>query len=442
MSPLTTILFAGDDSWRIASAGAVDELRIDRETSANEIAAAVAAKLRERQYQGEGVLLALPSSWCMAASISTQGLPRHDRAAMRFRLEEKLPLAAEAFTADFIEHDESALGVCVANDRVVPIVKALEAAGVVVQSMSPAALLAAQHYGWGGAATTVLLWREGASINLITRAGDVPDRWSLASDQLEAVRFELDVLLAELEGSQQAVAIDLDQSPIIEELAAVTGLAITAVQNLTIEQTVIAIAPDVLSGRVKPWVELRRDALSISDPLRVIRRPMNAALTAAAAVCLVLAAVFFYRSVGYDHLAQSYETQLANEFKLEFPNWPVPPNVRATVESERKKLTQTSSSALPAAAQGSALRVLHDVLSRVPPDSSLQMDRMAFNETTAELGGRSKAYDGADVLVAAARGAGLEVPPPQMEKLADGSWRFTIRASKPGKSPVAAGGQE
>jgi hypothetical protein len=70
------------------------------------------------------------------------------------------------------------------------------------------------------------------------------------------------------------------------------------------------------------------------------------------------------------------------------------------------------------------------------------MDRMAFNETTAELGGRSKAYDGADVLVAAARGAGLEVPPPQMEKLADGSWRFTIRASKPGKSPVAAGGRE
>jgi hypothetical protein len=70
------------------------------------------------------------------------------------------------------------------------------------------------------------------------------------------------------------------------------------------------------------------------------------------------------------------------------------------------------------------------------------MDRMAFNETTAELGGRSKAHDGANVLIAAARGAGLEVPLPQMEKLADGSWRFTIRASKPTKSPVAAGGRD
>jgi len=181
-----------------------------------------------------------------------------------------------------------------------------------------------------------------------------------------------------------------DSIEYFDELTAATGLTISNVKRLSIEQAVTESAPDLLSGRIKPWVELRRDVLAISDPLRVIRRPMNAALAAAAAVCLILAAVFFYRSIRYDHLAQSYEAQLANEFKLEFPNWPVPPNVRATIESERKKLTLTGSSALPTAAQGSALRVLHDVLSRVPPDSSLQMDRMAFNETTAELGGRSK----------------------------------------------------
>jgi hypothetical protein len=442
VSPRTaTILFAGDESWRIASGGSVDEVRVERETSAKEIAAAVAAKLGERQYQGEGVVLALPSSWCIAASVCTQGLPPRDRAAMRFRLEEKLPIAAEAFTADFIEHDGSALGVCVVNERVVPVVAALEAAGVVVQSISPAALLATQHCRWAGGDAQVLLWGERASVNLITRAGDVPDRWSLSTNQLDAIRFELNVMLADLEGPQRGAALELDNS-LASSLSAETGLAIARAETLTIERAVIAIAPDVLSGRVKPWIELRRDALAISDPLRVIRRSINAALMAAAVVCLVLAAVFFYRSVRYDRLAQSYEAELANEFKREFAGWTVPPNVRATIESERKKLTQAGGSALPAAAQGSALRVLHDVLSRVPPASSLQMDRMAFNETTAELGGRSKAYDGADVLVAAARGAGLDVPPPQMEKLADGSWRFTIRASKPGKSPVAAGGRE
>jgi hypothetical protein len=247
------------------------------------------------------------------------------------------------------------------------------------------------------------------------------------------VRFELDVLLAELKGPHHLAAIDL------RDPSSAPDVAIGTRQELSIHDAVAAIAPDVLSGHVRPWIELRRDALAIADPLRVVRRPMNAALAAAGALCVILTAVFFYRSVRYDHLAQSYETQLANQFKAEFPGWPVPPNVRATIQSERKKLMLSGSSALPAAAQRSALAVLHDVLSRVPPEANLQMDRLAFNETTAELGGRSRSYDGADVLVAAARGAGLEVPPPQMEKLGDGSWRFTIRATKAANSPVAAG---
>jgi hypothetical protein len=430
----TTILFAGDQIWRIASAGALDELPVEPEAPAKEIAAAVAAKLRERHYSGEGVLLALPSTWCLAASISTQELPRHDRAAMRFRLEEKLPLAAEAFTADFVEHDHAALGVCAMNDRIVPLVEALETAGVVIQSISPAAMLAAQQFRWGGDETNVLLWREGEFINLFTRMGDAPGRWSLTADNADAVRFELDVLLAELGGPHHVAAIDLRDS------SAVSGVAIEINQELSIQDAVTAIAPDVLSGRLRPWIELRRDALAIADPLRVVRRPINAVLAAAAVLCLVLAAVFFYRSVCYDHLAQSYETQLANQFKAEFPAWPVPPNMRATIESERKKLMLSGSSALPATVQRSALVLLHDVLSRVRPQADLQMDRLAFNETTAELGGRSRAHDGAEMLVAAARGAGLEVPPPQMEKLADGSWRFTIRATRAAKPSVAAGG--
>src|SRR5437773_1319612 len=143
------VIFAGERAWKIASGGAVDEVRIDPEATANDIAAAVAAKLRERAYQGEGVMLALPSAWCLSAGISLEGLSAADRAAMAFRLEEKLPLAAENFTPDFIEQGERALGVCVPNDRVSPLVEALERLGIVVQSVSPAAILALQQLGNG-----------------------------------------------------------------------------------------------------------------------------------------------------------------------------------------------------------------------------------------------------------------------------------------------------
>src|SRR4051812_19728408 len=149
------VIFAGEETWRVTAPGAADDLRFDREAAPKSIAAAVAAKLRGRGYQGEGVLLALPSAWCLAAQVSLADLPRHDRSAMAFRLEEKLPLAAENFTADFVTAGDRALGVCVANDKVKPLVEALENAGVVVQSVAPAAMLALQSRA---PADSVVLW--------------------------------------------------------------------------------------------------------------------------------------------------------------------------------------------------------------------------------------------------------------------------------------------
>jgi hypothetical protein len=40
-------------------------------------------------------------------------------------------------------------------------------------------------------------------------------------------------------------------------------------------------------------------------------------------------------------------------------------------------------------------------------------------------------------VIAAAKAAGMDVPPPQMRKLADNSWGFAVRASKPIRAPSA-----
>src|SRR5688572_5117402 len=141
------ILIPGDSIWRVGnSAGTLTDLPIPTDVTAPEIAAAVHDELRRQAYPGDGVLLAIPSHWCLAARIPLAGLPPRDRDAMLYRLEEKLPLAAEAVTADFIPDatNENALGVCIPNDRAAPLVDALEAAGVAIQSISPLALLALQ----------------------------------------------------------------------------------------------------------------------------------------------------------------------------------------------------------------------------------------------------------------------------------------------------------
>ena len=117
----------------------------------------------------------------------------------------------------------------------------------------------------------------------------------------------------------------------------------------------------------------------------------------------------------------------------------VPINPQATLLSEKRKLTMAGSSALPEQAQESALRVLRDVLAKIPAGSNLSMDHMTFNDTSLELIGKSRANEDVDALVAAARAAGMEVPQPQTRKDAAGHWSFLVHGSKPGKTPLASG---
>jgi hypothetical protein len=409
------VIFAGEGVWKIVSGGAVDEVRIDPEATANDIAVVVALKLRGRGYQGEGVMLALPSAWCLSAGISLEGLSASDQAAMAFRLEEKLPLAAENFTADFIEQGDRALGVCAPNDRVSPLVEVLEQSGVVVQSVSPAAVLALQHLG--NAAAGLLVWTEGDRTNVFATDGGLGLAWALASNDAE-LKVAVNLLALEMEGGGSVLDVARER-------------------NLDLHTAATRTAGAVLAGGVRPWVELRRGAMAVEDPLRVVRRPINAALAAAVALCLVLTGVFFYRAHRYDRLAQDYETTLARRFGQEFPGWAAPVNVRATVEAELRKLNLAGPSALPPEAQESALRVLHDVLAKIPADSKISFDRLAFNDTSVELEGRSLKYEDVDGVIAAAKAAGMEVPPPQMRKLADNSWGFAVRGSKPVRAPSA-----
>ncbi len=434
------VLFAGDDVWRVASRGAVDEVRLDREAGAKQIAAAMAGKLRERGYQGEGLLLALPGSWCLSAEISTADLPRQDRAAMAFRLEEKLPMAAEHFTADFAIDGERALGVCVPNDKVGPLVEALEAAGVVVASVSPAVMLAAQEMvrvdGANNDSVRWLIWGEEAEVNLISLEQNQPMAWALTRDDPRELAMQLDLSLMHTGQALEIVACEVSEDAI--EAMRQAGHQVSESRQ-RLDGAVTRIAGDVLSGAISPWFELRRGEMAVEDSLRAVRRPLNAAMLAAVVICFVLASAFLYRSVRYDHLANSYEKSLAEEFQKEFPGMTVPINPQATLLSEKRKLTMAGSSALPAQAQESALRVLRDVLTKIPPGSNLSIDHMTFNDTSLELSGKSRANEDVDALVAAARAAAMDVPQPQTRKDVAGHWTFLVRGSKPGKTPLVSG---
>src|SRR5258708_5767894 len=134
MSTTAYILFLNGPTWQFArvDAGQVSfaQMMPPEETSTPQnIAKRVAEELRHAGYVGNPTLPEWGPGECLAASIETADLPRGDRKAMLYRLEEKVPLAAEHVVADFATSPSAggrALGVCVREDAIAPLLNSLE----------------------------------------------------------------------------------------------------------------------------------------------------------------------------------------------------------------------------------------------------------------------------------------------------------------------------
>jgi Tfp pilus assembly PilM family ATPase len=114
MSQQPHLVYVSDGAWRLGVAPASGPVA----TAAGATFEARAATIKEHVAAlgdlGSSVILALPSAWCLSATVSTDGLDRSSRRrAMGFRIEEQLPIAAEDAAVDFVmADDDTAMGVC------------------------------------------------------------------------------------------------------------------------------------------------------------------------------------------------------------------------------------------------------------------------------------------------------------------------------------------
>jgi hypothetical protein len=444
------VLFAGEPGWRIgvvsSSGRTFVSLQINPEENPQQIAAHVAEAMKDAGYGGQGVVLAVPSAWCLAASIHTGDLPKSDRKAMLYRLEEKLPLAAESIIADFVSRDDIAhaaadstsLGVCVKQQMVEPLVEALEAAGIAVQSITPAVLLATQALA--SDESTLLLCgddsRSAAQVDIISLESARPTSWALVPPSLADVKLQLDLLTMSAKSSPRIEAVDVD--PVLVSSLVETTSQLVSVREEGISNAVAQMGGEIAAGRQRPWVDFRRGPLAIRDPLRQHRKALNALLAAMAALLLACTVGMLIRAERYRRSEQSSQNQMIDAFRAQFPGWTIPPNVKAVVESEHRKTATTAAGAVPAEARASALQTLHDVLSKLPTEGRYAIDHMTFEDASFELQGRLRSYEQVDAIASAARQAGLDVPPPQARKVSEGLWSFTLRGARPGKAAAVA----
>jgi type II secretion system protein L len=447
VKPVAIILFPHDDHCRVFAVGdGASTLRAESvaTSSPTDAAPRIADALRTLGRRDEPVLLAVPTAWCLAARISLDGLPRRDRRAMLYRLEEKLPLAAEDVVADFIidRDGHHALGVAARLDRLRPWVDALESAGVAIASISPAALLAAEAMGGATTADQTLLIDEPVDhVSIVHRTIAGQTAWAVTPATAEDVAMQLQVLEMQIRADGSAsgtrtLVCSAGVDPMRLDLAADAQK-----QKTTAEQNASVSAAYTLRGRRAPAIELRRDALAPSDPLRQVRRPLNAAVAAAAALLLAVAAASLVRGWRYDRAADSFDAQLADEFTRAFPGAAVPPDVRFFVESEHRKLAAGVGSAdVPPQMRRSASATMAQVLAAVVKDPKIALDRMTFNDGGFELRGRVESAAAVDELAGRLRATGFDVAPPQSSRDPDGLWSVALQGTVRQAQSVASGG--
>ena len=381
------ILFLSDDACRIGTTSSGSP-------STHDVAAGVpsiAAALKQLGHGGSSILLAIPSHWCFAATMpASDDLPRHDRRALLYRLEEQLPIAAEQLVADFMPmSDGGLLGLAARADLIRPWVESLEQSGISVASIAPTALLAAQHLAASQSSSTLLLE---------TQSQQLLDQITLQDGRLTAWTL--------------VPAAD-DFNPTDATQAAITTAA------------------HILAGRTTPLAEFRRDALAPRDRMGRHRRALDALLACAAVLLLAVAGSFLVRAHRYDDRARSLESTLSSQFSAAFPQWSVPPDVRAVLASEHRKLLAQTSTSAAGMAGGSALTTLHATLKSLPPDLRLHLTRIDVTDASIEMDGRVRSLESLDTLSKSLRAAGLEPAPPQARKDSSATWSFTLRAARP-----------
>lgn len=430
------ILLASDRRWtigRIDPHGPVlSALAIDEADSPSQIASRVHAALVASGYAGQPLVLGLPSAWCLCATVATDQVPRHHRAAaLLYRLEDKLPLAAEDLVGDFVMDPgaNQALGVCAATAKLGQWVHALEDAGVRVQHLCPTALLATQAIlaKANGAAPEVVLLGGAEAVDAV-RLGQHrrPVAWHTLAADAQDVALALRVWARSCPpGQAPAVAwvgVDAALSRQVQSALSPQVILSEAADQPAMEQPAVEAAAQILRGTATPWVDLRRTALGTADRLRAVRRPLQAALAGALVLWLCLCGALLWRGWHHRALAVAHESQQVQALRDALPQMPPGGSPRLLLASEQQRLrglAGQSCQALPE--QSSALVLASQVLSRLPgPTSGIRYRLLDLRLAPqhVDLVGQARSHGDADALAASLRtGQVFVVDPPRTERL-------------------------
>lgn len=410
-----------------------DALEIPSEVEPAEVATLLAEKLDRLGYRRQGVLLGLASGDCLSGKIETEGRIRpRDRQKLLYALEEPLPVAAEDLAADFVLHDSQALGVAVEVARHLPLIEALEEQGIVIQSVVPLVLLAAQQLMLENSKKSLdgLLWQSASHIDLLLFQEGKPIDWRLISSQKDTLHRELGVLSLQHQGPLQLAQIGLQGtlSETLEEVCQQVELEQTDTTDL-LEVASLA-ATHVLSGKRQPWIELRRGQLGATDAYRPLRRSLQFTTVALILFLACLSGALLFRAQQFQSQTRKFQTEQQHIFQSALPKQKIPrAGIRSRLKSEASKLSGLTGNGAPIPEQDSVMNALRDVIDSLPTKMRFRLFVISLSPERLHLTGEVRKHADADRLAAGLRDKGFQVEPPRTHQLSGRGVEVTIDAS-------------
>jgi type II secretory pathway component PulL len=446
-----TIFVCAEGDWQLSAVDAAAPVLCPVPGSSNaplaETVVILRQLMRDQGYTGQGIMLAVPSAWCLCATVQMDDLPRRNRRSlMLYRLEEKLPIPAEELVVDFVEPKASAnslLGVGARLEPLRPVIEALEAAGISISSICPTALLALQGCREVNGAEIVLCDSGDGAIDVQGLCDSRPENWHRVGADAEALTLELRWHTLQRQRPLRITCIGV--TPALVEVATdIPGIESVSCAQTSALLSATSAANDALHGRTQPYLDLRRDALAPTDPLRQMRTSLNWAAAALIFLALCVAGAMLVQANRYQSLRTDLRQKQADIFHRTLPDQQLPVSVKSRLASEERKLRGVSGQASPLPEHLSALSTMRRVMDALPRNLRYRLLELRFTGDTFYLEGQARSYSDAEAIAAALRRIDyLQVDPPQSEQRADQSVAFTLlaqprpAAGAPKRAPAA-----
>ncbi|MFC1759880.1 hypothetical protein ACFL2H_14125, partial [Planctomycetota bacterium] len=357
-----------EDSYTICKVSHGHVERFEVESNGEEdICGSIASKLDEIGYRGDPVLIGLDSFDCLAASFPHEGRAMlRDRMALKYALEDQLPLSADDIVADFVTFKESALGIVTERSPIESLVEGLGEHGIDVSAVVP---------------TTMLLFAEVCHSDQLKTGsiiGQFSGHWEMVSmiDGKVATWRVLGSNLDRLE--QELPASNEEEKPIRLVFLSDSPTSVPPIDGFEVDSIELE-ADKLLANAVRRY---SKDQLSCVDFCNdgewragtknsAWRNPLVAATLLLGIGMAVGLQVLGHR---YEKIADAHEIEQRQFFTEAMPGDRVPVGIRSRLESECAKLAGATGAVTELPQTFSALETLQRTLSQLPEEKRIRVN--------------------------------------------------------------------